>query len=41
MKNDFKIFVEAYHKKNFQVRNGGHDSTYFPTHFLLETLSNY
>ena len=35
--NKFKNFVEAYHKKNFQVRDGERDSI-FPDTF---SLGNY
>ena len=40
MKDCFKNFVEAYHKKNFQVTDGERDSI-FPERFLLEAISNY
>ena len=40
MKNYFKKFVEEYHKKNFQVRDGEHDSIIFPDIFLLEAISS-
>ena len=33
--------MEAYHKKNFQVRDVKHDSIIFPDRFLLEAISNY
>ena len=36
-----KLFVEAYHKKNFQVKDGEHDSIIFPDRFLSEAISNY
>ena len=35
MKNYFKNFMEAYHKINFQVRDGKHDSIIFPDRFSL------
>ena len=41
MKNYFKKFVEAYHKKKFQVKDGEYDSIIFPDRYLLEAISNY
>ena len=35
MKNLFKNFAEACHKKNCQVKDGEHDSTIFPETFSL------
>ena len=37
LRNKFKNFVEAYHKKNFKVRDGEHDNI-FPDTF---SLGNY
>ena len=41
MKNYFKKFVEACHKKNFQVKDGEHHGIIFTDKFLLEAISNY
>ena len=33
--------MEAYHKRNFQVRDIEHGNIIFPDRFLLEAISNH